>query len=254
MKKLLALLLTIALVFSLAACDSLNKVLESFNVDDLMSKVGGNGSSKVGSDGEDGEDDEDEISSIEENQTYLYNLGKQEGFEITFKVNEESEKVIGYKDNYLWLQTGESVFVYEDDKDSVIHCYSGEGEEITYVASYRGNFGEMYTNSTNILFSNGEAYANTEFAKSKKTELVGGKTCTIYENYLAVEGYEATVSLYVEQTTGFVFKIATKIVTPEGTEEATLIEVLSFKTGSEVNIPNVIEPESYVIPSSGTEE
>ena len=73
MKKLLALLLTIALVFSLAACDSLNKILESFNVDNLMSKVGGNGSSKVGSDGE---DDEDEISNIEENQAYLYTFGK----------------------------------------------------------------------------------------------------------------------------------------------------------------------------------
>ena len=102
------LLLTILLVFSLTACDNINKILESFNADDLIENLGGN-TKKINSSGEgegegEGEGGQTEtIQTAEQSQTVLYSLGLSKGFEITFKINESESTTIGYKDNIMWI-------------------------------------------------------------------------------------------------------------------------------------------------------
>ena len=244
MKKVLFLLLTILLVFSLTACGDLNKILESFNVGDLTGYLNGNtttddGNTETGN-GDTGEGEI--IESIEESQSVLYTMGLTTGFEITFNVGEEEEATMGYKNNVLWLNSEDSSTVYLKGEENLVHVFSSEEGEYEYHGSFELAFEEMYKDVTSVIFSTAEVYKSREYV-NEGTEKIAGHTCTKYTSTFTYLNNYATVSVYVDVETGLIFKIDFKESVNGETQEGTLLEILELKVGEEINVPEVEAPE-----------
>ena len=248
MKKILFLLLTVLLVFSLTACENLNKILESFNVGDLTGYLSGNTTTEDGDNGDtetgNGNTDEGEtIKNIAESQSVLYTMGLTTGFEITFKVGEEEEATMGYKNNVLWLNSEDSSTVYLKGEDNLIHLFSSEEGEYVYHGSFECDFEDMYKDVTSVIFSTAEVYESREYVNGG-TEKIAGHTCTKYTSTFTYLNNYATVSVYADVETGLIFKIDYKESVNGETQEGILLEILELKVGTEINVPKVEVPEN----------
>lgn len=245
MKKILFLLLTVLLVFSLTACGDLNKILESLNVDEMMGNLGGNTTTKDG--GTDtGTGEGEAIQDIEESQSVLYTLGLTKGYEITFTVSEEEEATLGYKDGVLWLNSDDSSSVYKKGEENLVHIFSSEEGEYVYHGSFEYDFEDMYKDVTSVIFSTAQIYESREYVNDG-TEKVAGHTCTKYTSTFVYLNNYATVSVYVDVETGLILKIDFKESVNGETEEGTLLEVIELKVGEEITVPQVEVPEEIEI-------
>ena len=245
MKKILFLLLTVLLVFSLTACGNLNKILESLNIDEVVGNLGGNTTTKDGGSGtETGEGET--IQDIEESQSVLYTLGLTKGYEITFIVSEEEEATLGYKDGVLWLNSDDSSSVYKKGEENLVHIFSSEEGEYVYHGSFEYDFEAMYKDVTSVIFSAAQIYESREYVNDG-TAKVAGHTCTKYTSTFVYLNNYATVGVYVDVETGLILKIDFKESVNGETEEGTLLEVVELKVGEEITVPQVEVPEEIEI-------
>ena len=251
MKKILFLLLTILLVFSLTACDNINKILESFNADDLIENLGGNTKKNSSGEGEgEGEGGQTEtIQTAEQSQTVLYSLGLSKGFEITFKINESESTTIGYKDNIMWINTEDSSSVYKNEGGSLVHIFEMEEDDYQYCGTLETEFEEMYKAFSSTIFSTAAIYQSREFTK-KGTEEVAGYKCNVYTSTYAYLNNYATIDVYADSETGLIFKIYVEESAEGEKESGILLEVTEFKTGETINVPQVEVPEETTTISS----
>ena len=244
MKKILFLLLTVLLVFSLAACENLNKMLEGFNIGGLTGEGSGGNTTANNGGGNTGEGET--IQDIEESQSALYTLGLTKGFEITFKVSEEEEATLGYKDGVLWLNGDGSSSVYKKGEENLVHVFASEEGEYVYHGSFEYDFEEIYKEVTSVIFSTAQIYESREYVNDG-TEKVAGHTCTKYTSTFAYLNNYATVIVYVDVETGLIFKIDFKESVNGETQEGTLLEIIELKVGEEINVPQVEVPEEIEV-------
>lgn len=262
MKKLLALFLAFTMLLSglvLSSCSLSNNEDNHGKVED---ENGDNGNNENHESHENNPSGENQESGSNDNlpidqdsaQAKLEELGKTDGYEITMKVidvdGDERINVTGRKGNVWW--------VYSDDKSSGTALVDRDG---TSIISYElddseWNMGQnlvgqdfsyilpIYSTTTNVYLFIANAYDGS--LKYEGKDNVAGRACSKYSYSTGVMGASLSYAACIDDLTGVTLKWIIE-TTSEGVTGSQQMEVLSFKTGSSVVIPDLPAPsEDYM--------
>ena len=235
MKKISKILLGLPILsaFLLTGCDSIMGMISG-----LIPSEEEESSEKSDNNSSNSMTEDDWVPEQTENK--LKELGESQGFvlDLTYSSSEEGvtdgHMTIGMKNNIVWSTSNGELEAYRKNDDESISMAqsneSGDGYVWTNIGS-SGNF-EMFENSLTEIFYIANSYR--DYLEKQRDTTFLGRPAAIYLFDGSIDGY-VTLIATIDQELG----ITLKWEAHSGIDF--LFEITSFKTGNQVNIPEIAE-------------
>ena len=190
--------------------------------------------------------------SAEQAKAKVKQLGETNGYEISYEVKaSDSETVhytLGTKNHFYWADVQEAKYLYYVD-DEIYQAYyydseaqeykkAGEAQLIEDMEDYAKQEIDSAREGYGFYLYSANSFASGDGLTKKGQVTFAGRSATKYEyKWAAIEG-SASYELIVDNETGITLKLAISgQYNVTGESGFASVEVTSFKTGSEFEVP-----------------